>query len=66
MKNNSLIFICSNCDAQFTKWTGRCLECGKWGTIEKSTAGSDREKNQKSEENEYPAVKTNTLKEIEG
>lgn len=27
------LFICSHCDAQFQKWTGRCLECGKWGTV---------------------------------
>ncbi len=26
-------FTCTNCDAQFSKWTGRCLECGKWGTV---------------------------------
>ncbi|MEK7532727.1 MAG: DNA repair protein RadA, partial [Patescibacteria group bacterium] len=24
---------CSQCDAQFLKWTGRCLECGAWGTV---------------------------------
>ncbi len=29
----NIIFACSNCDAQFKKWTGKCLECGKWGTI---------------------------------
>ncbi|PIT88422.1 MAG: DNA repair protein RadA [Candidatus Magasanikbacteria bacterium CG10_big_fil_rev_8_21_14_0_10_36_32] len=33
MKNNQ-IFSCSNCGAQFQKWVGRCLECGKWGTID--------------------------------
>ncbi len=33
MKNGVLMFACTNCDTQFTKWTGRCLECGKWGTI---------------------------------
>ncbi len=34
MKNNSnTIFVCSKCDAQFTKWTGRCLECGAWGSL---------------------------------
>lgn len=27
------IFSCSNCDAQFPKWSGRCLECGAWGTL---------------------------------
>lgn len=27
------IFTCSNCDAQFPKWSGRCAECGSWGTL---------------------------------
>lgn len=29
----AIVFECSHCGAQFTKWTGRCLSCGKWGTI---------------------------------
>lgn len=33
---SSLVFICSHCDAQYPKWTGRCTECGKWGTIKES------------------------------
>lgn len=28
------LYTCSNCDAQFQKWAGRCLECGHWGSIE--------------------------------
>lgn len=32
------VFTCSNCDAQFPKWTGRCTQCGKWGTIEQGGA----------------------------
>ncbi|MFZ2310007.1 MAG: DNA repair protein RadA [Patescibacteria group bacterium] len=27
------VYVCSNCDAQFPKWSGRCLECGSWGTL---------------------------------
>lgn len=27
------IYECQNCGAQFTKWSGRCLECGQWGTL---------------------------------
>ncbi len=27
------IFSCSHCGAQSLKWSGRCLECGSWGTI---------------------------------
>ncbi|MBI4091028.1 MAG: DNA repair protein RadA [Candidatus Komeilibacteria bacterium] len=30
------MYICSHCDAQYPKWTGRCTECGKWGTIKES------------------------------
>ena len=31
--NIKTIFVCSNCDAQFPKWSGRCSECGSWGTL---------------------------------
>lgn len=27
------MFSCTNCDAQYPKWQGRCNECGKWGTV---------------------------------
>ncbi|MFA5947069.1 MAG: DNA repair protein RadA [Patescibacteria group bacterium] len=27
------MFVCSHCDAQVLKWSGRCIECGKWGTL---------------------------------
>ncbi|HAT03699.1 MAG TPA: DNA repair protein RadA [Candidatus Magasanikbacteria bacterium] len=60
-KNNSTIFICSNCDAQFTKWAGRCLECGKWGTIEESKIES---KKLKDDDKNYAPTKTTTLNEI--
>jgi len=28
------MFICTHCDAQSPKWSGRCLVCDKWGTIQ--------------------------------
>lgn len=28
-----ILYTCSKCDAQSPKWTGRCLECGGWGTV---------------------------------
>lgn len=34
------IFVCSNCDAQHPKWSGRCLECGSWGTLHEETTDS--------------------------
>ncbi len=60
---DGLVFSCSNCQAQYTKWTGRCLECGKWGTVEKSKIQIS---NDKSNLNDYATIKTTTLKEIEG
>lgn len=27
------MYACVKCDAQAKKWTGRCLECGGWGTV---------------------------------
>jgi DNA repair protein RadA/Sms len=32
----SPLLQCSHCQAQYPKWQGRCLECGKWGTIAES------------------------------
>ena len=28
-----IIYECQNCGAQFPNWSGRCLECGQWGTL---------------------------------
>ncbi|HAZ29056.1 MAG TPA: DNA repair protein RadA [Candidatus Magasanikbacteria bacterium] len=55
------LFLCTNCDAQYTKWAGRCLECGKWGTIENFQAPMSKRQDKTSE---YPPTKTQTLKDI--
>ncbi len=45
MANIKTIFVCSNCDAQFPKWSGRCSECGSWGTLsEQVMSGKEEEK----------------------
>lgn len=62
MKNN-IIFSCSNCGAQLQKWTGRCLECGKWGTIEKSSTAIVENKKQ-TDAKDYAPTKTFALNEI--
>lgn len=33
MASLSTIYSCTHCGAQTSKWSGRCLECGKWGTL---------------------------------
>jgi DNA repair protein RadA/Sms len=62
--SSSTIFTCNNCGAQFSKWTGRCLECGKWGTIDKNPTTVKQVKTDEGQR--YEAVKTVNLKEILG
>jgi DNA repair protein RadA/Sms len=42
------IYSCSHCDAQFPKWSGRCLECGSWGTLSESVVDTQTEKKEES------------------
>ena len=36
------MFICTHCDAQSSKWSGKCLTCDKWGTIIEEGGASTR------------------------
>jgi len=27
-------YVCSSCGSEFLKWSGRCSNCGQWGTLE--------------------------------
>ncbi len=38
MAKSETIFTCEKCDAQYPKWTGRCVQCGAWSTIKESAA----------------------------
>jgi len=38
------IFSCAKCDAQFPKWSGRCLSCGAWGTLAEESAPAKNSK----------------------
>lgn len=56
MPKSETIYTCSNCDAQFSKWSGRCMECGKWGTIpDQAVAVSPTEKKKKAAMGVAPA-----------
>ncbi|MBI4262128.1 DNA repair protein RadA [Candidatus Uhrbacteria bacterium] len=37
-------FECSSCGAQSSKWSGRCLDCGKWGSLEEAVREARSEK----------------------
>ncbi len=63
-RNHTTLFTCANCDAQFTKWTGKCLECGKWGTI--GEVKNYKVNKVKSSDDRYEPIKTTKLSDIEG
>ncbi len=45
MAKPATLYVCTNCDAQFPKWQGRCSECGGWGTLSLTTVEENKEKN---------------------
>ena len=45
------LYVCSHCGAQFSKWSGRCSECGAWGTLVKSEEAQDSKHNFKKNKN---------------
>jgi len=42
---NKTIYVCTKCGAQSLKWSGRCLECGAWGTFREDLIDSLHQKN---------------------
>lgn len=40
MTSRTPTFRCSHCDAQFPKWSGRCFDCGRWGTVVEIEGGT--------------------------
>ncbi|HUD06660.1 MAG TPA: DNA repair protein RadA [Candidatus Saccharimonadales bacterium] len=32
-KKESVLFVCSNCGATSSSWSGRCFTCGEWNTL---------------------------------
>ena len=38
-------FVCSNCNASFSKWSGRCENCGEWNTLEENFAAVEENGN---------------------
>lgn len=35
------IYACATCGAQTTKWSGRCLDCGAWGSLKEDFATAE-------------------------
>ncbi|MFA6493305.1 MAG: DNA repair protein RadA [Patescibacteria group bacterium] len=39
MASDQIIFVCSNCGQEYTRWQGRCDGCGEWNTLKEFHAG---------------------------
>ena len=50
------MFNCSHCDSQFSKWQGRCTECGKWGTISENSESQTRKTKSKGGASPAPTL----------
>jgi DNA repair protein RadA/Sms len=61
MSKSTTLFSCTACDAQYSKWSGRCLECGKWGTLTEINAPTVAKAEQKAV---YPAGKPIALQDV--
>ncbi|WP_044973320.1 DNA repair protein RadA [Ruminococcus sp. HUN007] len=38
MARSKLLYVCSNCGFESSKWNGRCTNCGEWNTFEEKEA----------------------------
>ena len=40
MARSKLLYVCSNCGFESSKWNGRCTNCGEWNTFEETEPAS--------------------------
>lgn len=44
-KKQKSAFVCSECGADYPRWTGQCTSCGEWNAIKEIKLGTDRQGN---------------------
>jgi len=63
MPKEKKIFVCSKCDGQFPRWSGRCEICGAWGTVAEQESTRVRSI-QGSQNNSVKSAQSTSLSEI--
>ncbi len=53
-KQDSVIFVCQHCGYQSRKWLGRCLECGKWESMQEEIVAKKRKATTKKSTSPVP------------
>lgn len=50
-------YICTSCGGEFLKWSGKCSNCGQWGTLEESEEmATDNNGAKKASKAKYSAI----------
>lgn len=55
------IFSCSKCDAQYPKWSGRCSECGTWGSLSEEIVDQKKNKTTGLKLSAIPTIDLNNI-----
>ena len=56
-------YVCSNCGASYPKWTGKCLNCGEWNTLNEEINKETGKEKPVSFKNYTPPIKLNEIRE---
>ncbi|MFZ2152873.1 MAG: DNA repair protein RadA [Microgenomates group bacterium] len=65
-KNTEIIFVCSNCGNEFTKWNGQCSACGEWNSLKEVKSSSSYKVRKVGKSESTSVKKLSELKVIEG
>jgi DNA repair protein RadA/Sms len=52
-------YICTNCESEILKWSGKCPSCGEWGTLEEledENVSSKKGSNDKKKPSDYKPI----------
>lgn len=58
------VYACTKCGSQTSKWSGRCLECGQWGTLVEE-AGGGAEVSSARPSSSHKAAKTTSFQSLD-
>lgn len=64
MTKKNKIYNCTKCGAQSLKWTGRCLECGGWGTVEEEASAPSGTKDATKDRANIEPAKISNLSDV--
>ena len=62
MAKQSIVFVCSNCGNESSKWFGRCMACGEWNTCYEEKINTKVNSGSKGSKKESAPIKLNEVK----